>query len=313
MSAETSSSSDSSVLTPGRRLCKILKVSRVPGWTFGPILFGIGLIHSEALPKSLADLAKAGLQVFALSMPLCVVVFGVNDVYDYDSDRRNPRKKTEGLEGGVLPPMFHQDVLRAAWLSSAFVLGSSVATGRPQNILANATLILLGWQYSSPPLRLKEVPLVDSISNGAMVFLCWFAGFSSSGRGFTEVPSKGYMMSLCTAGVHALGAVMDVEADRAAGQKTIAVVLGKRQASVFAALCYVAASMTVEAKSIFGVYVRFGAIIMILPIVKPQLAHRSFRAIVIISVAMALAWLSVRGKEASQKILAQKHGDALPT
>ena len=45
------------------------------------------------------------------------------------------------------------------------------------------------------------------------------------------------MLSLCTTGIHALGAIADVEADIAAGQRTIAVALGKRPAAVMAALC----------------------------------------------------------------------------
>ena len=45
------------------------------------------------------------------------------------------------------------------------------------------------------------------------------------------------MLSLCTTGIHALGAVMDTEADMASGQRTIATAFGKRPAAIFAALC----------------------------------------------------------------------------
>ncbi|KAL6303561.1 UbiA prenyltransferase family [Sparassis latifolia] len=234
---KTSINATNSTPSLSRRAWAIVKFSRIPGWTFGPILFGIGLIHSEVLPKSMPALAKAALQMSALSFPLCAIVFGVNDVYDYESDLRNPRKKAEGMEGGILNPVFHKDVLTAAYWSSAIVMTAAMVCGEPQNVLANAVLVTLGWQYSSPPFRLKEIPVVDSISNGLIVFLAWFIGFSFSGRSIAEAPAKGYMMSLCTAGVHALGAVMDTEADRAAGQKTIAVVLGKRCAAIFAAMC----------------------------------------------------------------------------
>ncbi|GBE80561.1 hypothetical protein SCP_0302760 [Sparassis crispa] len=248
-------------------------------------------------------LAKAALQMSALSFPLCAIVFGVNDVYDYESDLRNPRKKAEGMEGGILNPVFHKDVLTAAYWSSAIVMTAAMVCGEPQNVLANAVLVTLGWQYSSPPFRLKEIPVVDSISNGLIVFLAWFIGFSFSGRSIAEAPAKGYMMSLCTAGVHALGAVMDTEADRAAGQKTIAVVLGKRCAAIFAAMCYVIASTTVDANSIFGVYVRCGILIMVIPCIRPTLAHRAFQAIVYFSITMAIGWIGVEGKSRASKIL----------
>lgn len=275
------------------RLFTVLKVSRVPGWTFGPILFGIGVIHSRVLPKSRSSLLRAGVQVFALSYPLCAIVFGVNDVYDYASDVRNPRKIADGLEGSVLHPIYHQDVLRVAYASSAFIVASALLTGTTSNIGATLLLVLLSWQYSSPPLRLKEVPIADSLSNGAIVFLAWFIGFSFSGLSIREAPRKGYMLSLCTAGVHALGAVMDVEADRTSGQRTIATVLGRRPAAIFAALCYLAASTTVAAKSLFGVYVWTGLAIMLVPCIEIAWAHPAFLVIVYWSLASSVIWIGV--------------------
>jgi 4-hydroxybenzoate polyprenyltransferase len=235
----------------------LLKVSRFPSWVFGPILFSIGMVHSREIPslKSFA-LLRAILQIFALSIPLCIgmhdhnylryfylqllyllVVFGVNDVYDYESDRRNPRKIANSLEGGILDPAHHSVVLNAAYLSTIFIIFSALANRRRDNILATILLVLLGWQYSSPPLRLKEVPVFDSLSNGSIVFLAWYCGFSFSGLSISNVPSSGIMLSLCTAGIHALGAVVDSETDFAAGQTTIATAFGKRAAAVFAASC----------------------------------------------------------------------------
>lgn len=52
----------------------VTKVSRPPGWTFGPILYTIGLIHS---PSGLAFLGKtrACLQLLSLSFPLALGVY----------------------------------------------------------------------------------------------------------------------------------------------------------------------------------------------------------------------------------------------
>jgi len=236
----------------------LLKASRFPAWTFGPILFSIGMVHSRGIPNLKSfGLLRVVLQIFALSFPLCIgmhddqlvlalhylqlldllVVFGVNDVYDYESDRRNPRKIANSLEGGVLDPAHHSDVLNAAYFSTIFIISSALVNHRRDNTLAAVLLVLLGWQYSSPPLRLKEVPVLDSLSNGGIVFLAWFCGFSFSGLSISEVPSSGIMLSLCTVGIHALGAVVDSEVDFAAGQTTIATALGKRAAAIFAASC----------------------------------------------------------------------------
>jgi 4-hydroxybenzoate polyprenyltransferase len=183
--------------------------------------------------RNYARLLEGCLQVFNRA----VVVFGVNDVYDYPSDLRNPRKAADGFEGTILHPIYHEDVLRTAYVSTVFIILSALLTGTLSNIGTTLLLVLLGWQYSAPPLRLKEVPILDSISNGAIVSLAWLVGFTVSGSSVVTAPTKGYMLGLCTAGVHALGAVVDAEADRTAGQRTIATALGRQQAALFAALC----------------------------------------------------------------------------
>ena len=42
----------------------LVKVSRVPGWCFGPILFTIGVIHGYAVPDTLPDVLKTGIMLF---------------------------------------------------------------------------------------------------------------------------------------------------------------------------------------------------------------------------------------------------------
>lgn len=194
-----------------------------------------------------------------LIRPSILVVFGVNDIYDYASDLLNPRKSATSLEGAILPPAHHPFVRRAAIVSTAAVLAASTlptfyvssavslgASWQPYSpIISTAALLSLGWMYSAPPARLKEVPVIDSISNGLIVWLSWFIGFSScrvlagqSGLqwGLVDVPSKGYVIGLVTASVHALGAAADIEADVAAGQRTIATVLGRRACAFLGAV-----------------------------------------------------------------------------
>lgn len=234
----------------------ILKASRPLGWIFGPILYIIGIIHSRVYPRTPAALALAALQIFSLSLPLCIgeyiaiacgtftehklpstVVFGVNDVYDYQSDLVNPRKIAAGLEGGILPPQYHAMVLKVSYLSAIFVVAVGILSRQWGTIIATLSLIFLGFQYSSPPLRLKEVPVIDSITNGVIVFLCWFIGLTA--RGAIQHPSlrrKGFVIGLVVSAIHALGASVDIESDMAAGQRTIATLLGPRLTAVVGVL-----------------------------------------------------------------------------
>ncbi|KAI5118399.1 hypothetical protein M0805_007533 [Coniferiporia weirii] len=235
------------------QLSLLIRISRVPGWCFGPILYTIGVIHSRLLPRTIPDILRLGFQLFCLSFPLCIIVFGVNDVYDYASDLRNPRKQGQSLEGGVLNPIHHGLVLSAARVSTTLVFLSSLTplfTSSPgssayrllQGPLCTILLLFLSWQYSSPPLRLKEQPIVDSLSNGAIVWLSWALGYVACGGALFgssagEGASKGWLLAFCTTGVHALGAAADIEADVAAGQRTIATVLGTRITAGFSAAC----------------------------------------------------------------------------
>jgi len=288
----------------------LVRVSRVAGWCFGPILYTIGVLHSRDIPKAPAALLRYCIQVASLSFPLCIVVFGVNDVYDYDSDLRNPRKTSGSLEGGVLEPLHHSLVIRAAIWSSAFILLCSllplisIPSVTPtlrvdQSFLLTTLLLTLSWGYSAPPVRLKERPVLDSLSNGAIVWLCWAIGYVAAGKPLfsfaaSEGAGKGWLLAFCTSGVHALGAAADLEADIAAGQRTIATLLGKRVTGLFSALCYLVALMTVESTSFVGLYTCVGMGISLVPALAPSWTHASFKAIVYASVGGAIAWIGER-------------------
>lgn len=180
-------------------------------------------------------------------------MYGVNDVYDYTSDLHNPRKQGQSLEGTILSPVHHRFVLSAARYCTALVFVSSLSPilllpkGLPkirylQGPIIATLLLAFSWQYSSLPLRLKEMPFLDSISNGSIVWLSWALGFVTGGnallgRGTSPNAKKGWILGLCTSGVHAIGAAADVQVDAAAGQRTIATEFGPRAAVLFCTFC----------------------------------------------------------------------------
>lgn len=253
--------------TANEKLWILIKASRIAGWCFGPILYCIGSLHARALPKTPSKFLSFLTQVTVLSFPLCVgkyahplhdmlllislllVVFGVNDVYDYATDLRNPRKHQQSLEGSVLDPSKHEVVLAAALYLSCFIFLSFLLTAlsRSSSFIARRTsltllTIMLSWQYSAPPLRLKERPFLDSCSNGALVWMIWALGYTSNGYSLFGPDNgagahKGWMLAFCTAGIHALGAAADIDADMVAGQCTIATQAGVRCAALFCAVC----------------------------------------------------------------------------
>ena len=96
-------------------------------------------------------------------VPYNVAMYGINDVFDHESDLRNPRKG--GVEGALLDRGVHRLTLAAAALSSAPFLLALVLLGGRTSALALAVCALAVVAYSAPGLRFKEQPFLDSITS----------------------------------------------------------------------------------------------------------------------------------------------------
>ena len=207
----------------------LLLTSRPALWWVHVLLFMAGYLVSGAV-------VDARFWVFSglLAFPGSLVVYGVNDVFDYASDKVNPRKNS--LSGFVLEPRYHVFVLRAV-VVSVLVLGVVVLSTRNWfTILSASALLFLVFAYSVPPLRLKQRGVVDSFSNALMVLCIGLLGFSFGGS-FAQVPLAAYVALLLVVSIHVLCAFMDYSADKLAGQSTVAVVLGKRLAMILGGVC----------------------------------------------------------------------------
>ena len=93
-----------------------------------------------------------------------------------------------------------------------------------------------------PPLRLKNRPILDSISNGSMCWLFWASGYVFDGNRallWDTDPSatNGRLVFLFASALHSLAAVEDIQADACADDRTIATVHGERIALLFSLVC----------------------------------------------------------------------------
>ena len=178
-------------------------------------------------------------------IPYNLLMYGINDVFDYESDLRNPRKG--GIEGALLEPRYHRLTVIAAVASSVpFILyltaaGTSASTG--WLYLFVFTVIA----YSAKGLRFKEKPFLDSLTSsshfvGPMIF-----GLSIAGANLSEPNLLMFIAAFSLWGIasHAFGAVQDVKADREGGISSIATAIGARATTRFAWLAYFAAALLV--------------------------------------------------------------------
>lgn len=204
----------------------LIVVSRpLTTWPTGLLFFLIGFAVSGAQFTPLVVLQLASLFLFS------IVVFGLNDVYDYETDILNSRKNSL-VEGKVLGKPGRKLVMNASFVSAIALLLFSLSLRNLSHLAATIALLVVGYAYSSPPFRLKSWPVVDSFSNAVMANAVMLLGFSYGGT-LLDYPAKLLYASLVIAAVHAMGALMDYPADRKAGIRTIAIFFGKRFTAAF--------------------------------------------------------------------------------
>lgn len=168
----------------------------------------------------------------------------MNDVYDYNSDVQNRRKNNLWTDGTVLDQVNHNFVLLAARISTAFVLllGLPASIRSPQLFGYTVAFLSLVWMYSSPPFRLKERPILDSLSNGLICWLFWACGYVFNGDtslvfDTMRAARNGWLVFLLASGLHSLAAMLDARADASVKYRTIATVFGEKFAALFSVTC----------------------------------------------------------------------------
>jgi 4-hydroxybenzoate polyprenyltransferase len=173
-------------------------------------------------------------------VPYNLAMYGVNDVFDYESDLRNPRKG--GAHGAVLDARLHRVMLWAATLACLPFVVYLVIVGSPASWLVLAASLFFVVFYSAPPLRLKEVPFADSLTSSIHFFSPAVYALVLTGAVWTwQLAAVIVAFALWGVASHAFGAVQDVAADRAAGIRSIATARGARWTVRFALVCYAAA------------------------------------------------------------------------
>ena len=195
---------------------RLTHISRPVLWinTVGPATVGMWLAGSlwdwEALPILLW-----------LTLPFNLLIYGVNDVFDQETDAKNPRKGT--LEGARIAPAEVSLITRAVVLLNLPFLLYFLPVLPVGATLWMALYALVFVGYSAPPARFKARPFLDSLSNAAYAFPLVFVPLA-----LVEAPLWPAAVGLMawSAAKHTFDAVQDVEEDRAAGIRTTAVRLG---------------------------------------------------------------------------------------
>lgn len=175
-------------------------------------------------------------------VPYNLLMYGINDVFDYESDLRNPRKG--GLEGAKVRRQERTMLLRVSVAASLPWIVVLLTQG---NMAAKCTLVVILFMvvaYSAPLLRFKERPVIDSFTSashfaGPMVYGLMLTGWQAHYWPYAVAFMLWGMAS------HAFGAVQDIIPDREANIRSIATDFGAKYTVWLAAAAYLVASATV--------------------------------------------------------------------
>ncbi|GGD40196.1 prenyltransferase [Microbacterium faecale] len=160
-------------------------------------------------------------------VPYNLVMYGVNDVFDYESDLANPRKG--GAEGAKLPPRLHRATLvSATGLALPFVVTLVVlGTQRPMSWAVLAVSLFAVLAYSLRGLRFKEIPVLDSVTSSTHFVTPALYALALAGTVITPAIALTMIAFFCWGmASHAFGAVQDIVPDRDAAIGSIATVFG---------------------------------------------------------------------------------------
>ncbi|WP_110240043.1 prenyltransferase [Nocardioides gilvus] len=184
-------------------------------------------------------------------VPYNLLMYGLNDVFDYESDLRNPRKG--GVEGVVLDRSLHRLTLWSAILVNVPFVAVLLLLGSALSAAVLAVSVFAVVAYSAPVLRFKERPFLDSLTSSThFVSPAVFGLALAAARGGettleTEVVAALVGFFLWGVGSHAFGAVQDVRADREAAIGSVGTVMGARVTTWFALGAYLAAGLVLLA------------------------------------------------------------------
>lgn len=213
---------------------RMILISRPVFWPSTFLVFLLGVVFSEA-PITTSALIFAGLWAF----PFSLWVSAVNDLSDIKSDSANPFKG--GVSGARVKNSEREFLVNLCFVGAIAVALPSVIFATHLWYLLFATVALVvPYLYSARPVRLKERPPMDSLSNGLFVAAVFLAGYFFHGNIEPSVLTLRVALGifLAVVGIHVIGALRDYATDRKSRVFTIAVAWGQQGAALFAGFLF---------------------------------------------------------------------------
>lgn len=215
---------------------KIIQHTRPRFWLYiiGPFLLwytaSIGQIENFMQVEFL-------LRLLYFTIPANLIIYGINDIADYDTDKKNPKK--QAYESLLTPDK--QKTMRSliAVTNAPFLIRAIVQW--KYIIWVLLVFRFFGIFYSTKPIRAKAIPFIDGIFN-ILYIIPWFLGYFL--WWWTQInPIVIIAGTLRCMAMHAYSAIPDVTADKQAKLQTTATVLGKNWTLLYCLICRITAAI----------------------------------------------------------------------
>jgi 4-hydroxybenzoate polyprenyltransferase len=218
---------------------EVLRISRPRFWLYEAATFG--LVGAVGAMQGLSFFTQWHYWIFAFYflIPANILIYGVNDMFDYETDKLNPKKGT--YEELVTP---EKNRMLWVWIGLTNIPFLFFVPSARETMLSFIIFLFFAFFYSAPPIRAKARPVIDSLfSAGHYVATGVFGYYLAGGIGF---PVIGVIAGVSWAvAMHAYSAVPDIQADIAAKLKTIAIIIGAKRTIYFCWFLYVLAAYLV--------------------------------------------------------------------
>jgi 4-hydroxybenzoate polyprenyltransferase len=201
------------------------------------LVFFLGAAFAPAQGRDLLEASRLfGLVFVPLGlMPAVLFAIVTNNVADIDIDRAsNPRRPL--FEPGIDPRTY----ARTAWLFLVLTLSYACFAG-VLGFLAIAFFTGSYYLYSAPPVRLKRVPVLSKLVIALNTLALMSAGYGIAGGDVRALPASlvVFVLVAFTLAANFID-LKDYEGDKAAGIRTLPVLIGMRPSQILIAGSFVA-------------------------------------------------------------------------
>lgn len=185
----------------------IIDVFRPLRWYRNIFILVGSLLAVKILGLTFNDIAKQNLfyPVMLALVSACLVAsgnYGINEILDAETDKFHPEKKYRAIPSGRISKRTVLFISAILYITGATI---TLSINRPYLTVSMSLLFLSGIFYNLKPLRLKDIPYIDFISealnNPIRLLIGWYAIASSQ-----EIVPSSFVLGYWSFGVFLMAA-----------------------------------------------------------------------------------------------------------